>query len=66
MKAIDDVKLYHEVVESAKVLDMKSELHEILRVLSSVLHLGNIQFDDKTLGDSKNLFLYFNKILHVQ
>jgi myosin heavy subunit len=56
VKAIDDVKLYHEVLESANVLDMKSDLHEILCVISSVLHLGNIQFDDKTLGDSKTLF----------
>ena len=42
VKAIDDVKLYNEVVESAKVLDMKTELHDIICVLSSVLHLGNI------------------------
>jgi myosin heavy subunit len=42
VKAIDDVKLYKEVMDSANVLDMKSDFVDIVGVLSSVLHLGNI------------------------
>ncbi len=46
MKGINDIKLYEEIIETVDVLGLRNSFENILKILSSVLFLGNLEFDD--------------------
>ena len=46
VKGIDDVKLYQEIMETIDVLGLRNSLGDIIKILTAVLFLGNIDFDD--------------------
>lgn len=48
VKGIDDSKLYTEIMDTVDVLGVREYLDEILKVLFSILFLGNIDFDDSS------------------
>jgi myosin heavy subunit len=51
---IDDARLFREIRESIEILKLKEFEDSIFMIVAAVLHLGNVRFDDKTLGDSNN------------
>ena len=43
---IDDVRLYHEVVQAFEALNFQDYQGTVFSLVSAILHMGNIDFDD--------------------
>lgn len=51
VKAINDKANFDEILESIKVLGFTSNYDNIFSIVASVLLIGNLNFDDSTLGN---------------
>jgi myosin heavy subunit len=49
---IDDKRLYHEIMETVDNLQLRDSLNDILRILFSILFIGNLDFDDSQFDTS--------------
>ncbi len=67
MPTINDVELFNEFMKSFIDLELNDLLETVLSIISAILHLGNLEFDDTPNVDSKiYLRIYHFKILMVK
>lgn len=51
VKAINDKANFEEILDSIKVLGFTANFDNIFKIVSCVMHMGNLDFDDSTLGN---------------